>query len=70
MITPPTKGENTTKKVDGKSYHWCKVHEAWVRHKPEECRLGNTGQESKNEKKVRLEKSLTAIINESQEDDE
>ena len=35
----PTAGEALTKEVDGKTYHWCVKHKAWVLHKPAECRL-------------------------------
>jgi hypothetical protein len=35
---PPTSGENT-KRMDGKTYHWCKKHIAWTLHTPAECRL-------------------------------
>jgi len=36
---PPKLGEALTKEVDGKTYHWCVKHKAWVLHKPNECRL-------------------------------
>ena len=33
----PKRGE-TTKKFRGKTYHWCKFHEAWTLHKSSECK--------------------------------
>ena len=35
----PSAGESKTKVVDGKTYHWCKHHQAWTLHEPKDCRL-------------------------------
>jgi hypothetical protein len=66
MTTPPT-GDQKTKTVDGKKYHWCPAHEAWVIHTPQECRLtkkngkesGKSGDDN-NKKKLSFAKSLQA----------
>ena len=34
----PKEGEAKAKTVDGKEFFWCQNHQAWVRHKPEDCR--------------------------------
>jgi len=41
---PPKAGSPETKNISGKTYHWCKYHNAWVEHEPEgngpnACRL-------------------------------
>ena len=33
----PKEGEAKTKTVDGKEFNWCSTHQAWVRHKAEDC---------------------------------
>ena len=38
MITKPKEGEPHKKTMNGKEYHWCPNHQAWTRHKPEECK--------------------------------
>ena len=35
---PPKDGDKKSKSVDGKEWHWCPKHEAWVMHKPSECK--------------------------------
>jgi hypothetical protein len=35
---PPKDGEKKSKTVDGKEWHWCPKHAAWVMHKPSECK--------------------------------
>lgn len=37
MLEPPKEGAASQKTVNGKLYHWCKKHKAWVRHLPSEC---------------------------------
>ena len=37
---PPKDSEPKTKTVDGKLFHWCIHHMAWVLHSPSDCRLG------------------------------
>jgi hypothetical protein len=38
----PKDNESKTKKVDGKTYHWCPKHKAWTIHSPAECKKGST----------------------------
>ena len=35
---PPTNDAKLTKENNGKTFHWCKNHEAWVSHFPKDCR--------------------------------
>ena len=35
---PPSEGQSQQKQKDGKSYNWCKYHQAWVLHDPSECK--------------------------------
>ena len=35
---PPSEGQSQQKQKDGKSYNWCKHHQAWVLHDPSECK--------------------------------
>ena len=77
MTTPPTaaqKGKSIHR--DGKEYWWCKYHNAWTRHKSAECRLsekaakeGNKSEGSKDKKKIKFAKALTAIRDDSEEDE-
>lgn len=78
MKEAPKEGEPTTKEVEGKDFHWCPTHGAWVRHTPEECQglgfrrnnstpapaTGATGPA------MRLSNALSAIADEEDEDDD
>ena len=53
----PKEGEAKSKTVDGKIFNWCPVHQAWVRHKPEDCKgkgftYGKGGELKKEESKT------------------
>jgi hypothetical protein len=37
MLLAPKEGGSHDKTVNGKEYHWCPKHEAWVRHLPSNC---------------------------------
>lgn len=37
----PKANETQTKVFSGRTYHWCRHHEAWTMHHPDECTLGN-----------------------------
>ncbi len=39
-VKAPKKEESKTKKVDGKTYHWCHKHKAWTLHTPADCCKG------------------------------
>lgn len=39
---PPKTGESLSKKVNGKTYHWCTHHKKWCIHKSSECRLATS----------------------------
>ncbi len=45
--TPPKTGEKHTKKHNKTTYHWCPHHDAWVMHKPAECRANPTHSDCK-----------------------
>jgi hypothetical protein len=42
-LVKPKHGEPLTKDVNGKTYHWCPKHTAWVLHDPGACRLEGAG---------------------------
>jgi hypothetical protein len=53
MTTPPDDGESTTKKVNGKTFHWCLKHEKWVGHTTENCKgigLGTSNNQPQEKK--------------------
>ena len=56
----PATGEPSTKKVKGKTYHWCIHHMAWTIHTSSECRLGNTRVNAQNTQVV-AHQATTAI---------
>jgi len=84
MTKPPKEGEKKEKQVNKKTYYWCKNHQAWVRHKPSECKgKGYTpNKDSKPDtkkdaqtdekavKKLKLAKGLAAILEDDAEDSE
>ena len=37
----PKAGEPQTKVFSGRTYHWCRFHEAWTMHLPADCTLGH-----------------------------
>lgn len=77
-MTKPPSGASKTKTVDGKVYHWCPNHNAWVRHAPEDCKGVGTKKESsenqsdkKNDptnKALKISKALATVVENS--DDE
>lgn len=42
-LKAPKSGESKTKKVKGRTYHWCKYHKMWCIHKESQCSKGKTG---------------------------
>ena len=78
----PKKGDPKTKKVDGKTYHWCHKHEAWTLHAPADCRKGvptnsdnalrtaeneSTSKKSSSDKVLQLSSALVSIIEDDEE---
>ena len=79
MKIPPADGESQTKQAEGKEWHWCPTHAAWVRHLPAECKGigfrggGTKGQNtsgSKKDPKMKISKPLTAVNDLEDEEDE
>ena len=79
MKVPPNEGEPNTKEVEGKPWHWCPTHEAWVRHKPDECRgvrfRGNNSSNTpptanNNGPAMRLSNALSAVEEDKDDDDD
>jgi len=69
-LVPPKEGDPKSRKVGEKTYHWCHNHQAWVIHKPSDCRGiatpgggeksgGNGGTKGKGQ--LKLAKALAAI---------
>ena len=61
---PPAEGEKETKVKEDKNYNWYKHHQAWVLHKPSECKK-NPNFESNDEnaeKKVSFVAQLKSIL--------
>jgi hypothetical protein len=47
---PPKDGEAKQKSVGKNTYHWCDKHKAWTVHKPEDCHLSESQEETKHKK--------------------
>lgn len=72
---PPKDGEPTTKQVQGKDWHWCLDHMAWVNHHPSECRLAqerakNNKSPISKQRRTTLNEAMNAILEELNSDDE
>jgi hypothetical protein len=67
-LIPPKAGEERTKQVNEKTYHWCKKHKAWTLHSPQECRLK---EESSNEDEggLQMDQAMTGILESDSEYD-
>ena len=55
---PPSKGEKHEKTFESKTYYWCPYHKKWTLHKPEECRLKDKQEESKEKE---TKESMAAV---------
>ena len=71
---PPKNGEKT-KQFGGKTYHWCKWHEAWTIHSPETCNKnpsndndGSSGANGANNQ-VSFSTSVTQIMEDLEEEE-
>ncbi len=69
-LEKPLSPTQTTRKHNGKTYHWCPYHQKWTLHKPEECRLkpglakkGDPDDDQNEE--VKVSKALAAIADSS-----
>ena len=49
---PPKEGEPKVKQVNGKTYHWCRYHNAWTIHTEEECNLKDKKPKAKEQEEV------------------
>ena len=73
-------GDETTKVVSGKTYHWCTKHNMWTLHEPKDCNLdkqneakapGDKNKTSGPPSALRVAtRALTAILEESEEDEQ
>jgi hypothetical protein len=78
MMVKPKEGEPKKKSVDGKEYHWCPHHEAWIRHSPEEFKGKGAGTNNKPQKgkkvkpkpKLSISRALQAILEDDREESE
>ena len=80
MKIPPSEGEPSTKEVEGKQRNWCTTHQAWGRHKPEDCRGLNyragasPGQEAASGgpsgPAMRINNALSAVAQDDDDDDD
>jgi hypothetical protein len=63
--TPPKEGEAHKKKVKGRTWRWCKHHQAWGNHKEELCQLGNerTNQQTNGLNQAAAQAALATILN-------
>ena len=48
MYKPPKDNDPKEKQYNGKTWHWCKNHEKWVTHRPEDCKGKGTDKPNKN----------------------
>jgi hypothetical protein len=49
----PSTGEPKSKKVNGKTYHWCPRHKMWTIHSSTDCTLERTRQIRQVEQKIK-----------------
>jgi hypothetical protein len=76
MKIAPAEGEPTSKEVEGKEFHWCPTHMAWVRHKAEECKglgfrkNGTNSTTTMTGPAMRLSNALSAVHDDEDEDDD
>ena len=80
MTEAPKASEPHTKTVNGKEYHWCPNHLAWVRHLPSQCEgKGVKSFENKSApsdpnapdqgpKQLKLSNALSALVQDEDED--
>ena len=82
MLEPPKSGDHQKKTVNGKEYHWCPKHQAWVRHLPSECEgkgikpsesqpahsSNPAPHEDSGPKQIKLSNALTAVLEQDDED--
>ena len=72
MEESASQGDPKTKVVNDNTSHWCDEHNAWVKHKPEECNLhkerntkaqdkGDKGAGDNNKPSSAFAKTLTTI---------
>ena len=72
-LKAPADGEPKTKKVQERTYHWCKYHKMWTAHKESDCQKGSGNDQSNNNNsnQSRLQLNATmATIAERDESDE
>ena len=82
MTEPPGSRQPQTKTVNGKEYHWCLNHVAWVRHLPSDCEgKGVKPSESRpapptpsgddeGPKRLKLSNALAAVIEQDEENED
>ncbi len=80
MTTKPKQGKPTKKMVGDKEFRWCTKHEAWGRHKPQDCEgkgvkrsdlNTNKAKAADKEKKaqaLKLSKALLSIVEQDDDD--
>ena len=63
-IAPKT-GEPHTKVVNGRTYHWCGLHQLWTAHEEKDCKLKKATNESNttttNPNRLQIDRNLAAI---------
>jgi hypothetical protein len=79
MTEPPKSDDPQMKIVNGKEYHWCPNHQAWVRHLPSKCEgkgikpsankpaPSSPHRDDEGPKQLKLSNALTALV---EQDDE
>ena len=70
MLKVPDEGDAKSKKVDGKDYHWCPTHVAWVRHRPDQCEGKGFKPPKKPEGAEPVDKMKAALANSAEVDSE
>ena len=76
MTTKPKQGEPTKKMVGDKEFHWCTKHEAWGRHKPQDCEgkgvkrsdLKSANKAADKAQALKLSKALSSIVEQDDDD--
>lgn len=76
MMVKPKPGEPHDKEVDGKDWHWCPTHEKWTRHTASQCQGKGTSKSKDQakpkpqERKVRFANALSALVEDSDSNEE
>ena len=68
---PPSEGKPQKMSKDGKECNWCKCHQAWVLHEPQDCKKNPDNEDNKdNDQKVSFAAQLSRMLADDGSDQE